>query len=133
MRTVSTSNISRDEIDNLRQFAREHAGSELSQILTVIEDLLDKGADKISLGSVSEELTPNQVAARLNMSRTHVYKLLDRGEILSHTVGRERRIRMSDLQEFEERREQDRRELAERFARQQETRSKAIDEIAELL
>lgn len=133
MRTVSTSNISRDEIDNLRQFAREHAGSELSQILTVIGDLLDKGADKISLGSVSEELTPNQVAARLNMSRTHVYKLLDRGEILSHTVGRERRIRMSDLQEFEERREQDRRELAERFARQQETRSKAIDEIAELL
>lgn len=133
MRTVSTSNISRDEIDNLRQFAREHAGSELSQILTVIEDLLDKGADKISLGSVSEELTPNQVAVRLNMSRTHVYKLLDRGEILSHTVGRERRIRMSDLQEFEERREQDRRELAERFARQQETRSKAIDEIAELL
>ena len=133
MRTVSASNISREEIEHLRQFAREHAGSELSQILTVIEDLVDKGADKISLGGSSEELTPNQVAARLNMSRTHVYKLLDRGEILSHSVGRERRIRMSDLLEFEERREQDRRELAERFARQQETRSKAIDEIAELI
>lgn len=133
MRTVSTSNISRDEIDNLRDFVHKHAGPELTQLLTEIENLLDKGAENISLGGSSDELTPNQVAARLNMSRTHVYKLLDRGEIISHKVGRDRRVRINDLRKFEERRERGRQELAERFANQEATRSNAIDEIAELL
>ena len=65
------------------------------------------------------------------MSRTHLKKLLDRGEILSHPVGGERGIRMSDLLEFERRREQGHRELAARFDSQQETRAKAIDELTE--
>jgi len=67
------------------------------------------------------------------MSRTHLYKLLDRGEIVSHRVGRDRRIRLSDLIDFETQRQSDNRELAERFANQQKTRSGAIDELAELL
>lgn len=78
-------------------------------------------------------LTPNQVAERLGMSRSHLYKLLDRGEIVSHRVGRDRRIRLSDVIAFEAERDHDRRELAERFAKQHETRSGAIDEIADLL
>ena len=67
------------------------------------------------------------------MSRTHLYRLLDRGEIVSHRVGRDRRIRLSDLIGFETQRQRDNRELAERFANQQKTRSGAIDELAELL
>lgn len=133
MRTIPTSNISHDEIERLRRFAQEHAGPELRLLLTEIADLLDNGSEKISVGGTSEELTPNQVAERLNMSRTHVYKLLGRGEIVWHTVGRDRRVRANDLLAFEERRENERRELAQRFAYQQANRSDAIDEIAELL
>ena len=133
MRTIPTSNISHDEIERLRRFAQEHAGPELRLLLTEIADLLDNGSEKISVGGTSEELTPNQVAERLNMSRTHVYKLLGRGEIVWHTVGRDRRVRANDLLAFEERRENARRELTDRFVNQQATRSDALDEIAELL
>lgn len=78
-------------------------------------------------------LTPAHVAERLGLSRSRLDKLLDRGEILSHRVGRGRRIRVRDLVEFERRRQQGRRELTERFANQQKTRAGAIDEIADLL
>lgn len=83
-------------------------------------------------GSGAGGLARPQVATRLGMSRTHLYILLDRGEIVSHRVGRDRRIRVTDLLEFEQRRQQDRRELAERFAKQTQTRNAAIDEIADL-
>jgi excisionase family DNA binding protein len=77
-------------------------------------------------------MTPNQAAERLGMSRSHLYKLLDRGEIMFHRVGRDRRIRVRDLLDFEAQRQRDRRELAERFARQNETRAAVIDELADL-
>lgn len=78
-------------------------------------------------------LTPHQAGERLGISRTHLYKLLDRGEIVSHRVGRDRRIQLGDLIDFENQRQSDNRELAERFASQQKTRSGAIDEVAELV
>ena len=52
---------------------------------------------------------------------------------MSHRVGRDRRIALGDLIAFEERRQRDRRELAERFASQSTTRGGAIDELADLL
>jgi excisionase family DNA binding protein len=67
------------------------------------------------------------------MSRTHLYKLLDRGEIMFHRVGRDRRIRLRDLVAFEAQRDGDRLELAERFAHQHKTAAAATDEIADLL
>lgn len=69
----------------------------------------------------------------LGMSRTHLYKLLDSGEIPCDHVGRDRRIRVHDLLDFEARRMRDRRELAQRFATQRKTRAGAIDEVADLL
>ncbi len=78
-------------------------------------------------------LTPSQAAERLGMSRTHLYKLLNRGEIMSYRVGRDRRIEVKDLAAFELQRQRDRRELAERFATQQQTLSRAIDEVANSL
>ena len=133
LRRVATSNISRVEIEQLRQFRRDHAGTALGQILTAIADLLDEGAEEISFEGTTEGLTPSQIAARVKMSRTHVYKLLERGEIQSHAVGHELRIRRSELLEFESRLVQDRREFAERCATQQVTRTQAIDELTELL
>lgn len=103
------------------------ASPEFRELLLAVRQMLQPGEDETT------ELTPSQAAARLGMSRTHLYKLLDRGEIPFHRVGRDRRIRMSDLCAFEEQRQRDSRELAERFARQNETRNGTIDEIAELL
>lgn len=88
---------------------------------------------KLAVIDRNETLTPNEAAKRLGMSRTHFYKLLDRGEIPFDRVGRDRRIRVHDLLDFESRRELDRRELAQRFASQQNTRARAVDEVADLL
>ena len=114
------------------QFALSEIGPELRDVLLGVVHCILAGEDFVTVdGSV--DLTPSQVAERLGMSRTHLYKLLDRGEILSHRVGRERRINASDVLAFEQQRDRGRRELAERFAKQHEARAAVIDEIAELL
>ena len=76
------------------------------------------------------DYTPAQVAQRLQVSRTHLYKLLDSGQIPSHRVGRDRRVSGRDIAAFERRRQEERRALAERFARAETIRRGAVDELA---
>ena len=101
-------------------------------VIHALVDLRRAGAEVVAFGA-TQTFTPNEAAERLGMSRTHLYKLLDRGEIGFDRVGRDRRIPFSELAKFEERRQRDRRELAQRFAHQQQTRAAAIDELADLL
>jgi len=132
MRDLGTANIPAEELDELERYARTSAGPELRDLLLSLSRCIRDGAT-ITVADDSTALTPNQAAERLGMSRTHLYKLLDRGEIPFHRVGRDRRIRLPDLADFEARRQRDRRELAERFANQHRTRAEAIDDIADLL
>jgi len=132
MQTLETANIPVEQLDELEKFALTSAGPELRDVLLSISHCVRAG-DELAVVDGSPVLTPKQAAERLGMSRTHLYKLLDRGEIVFHRVGRDRRIRLRDLVDFEEQRQRDRRELAERFAHRQQTRSAAIDEIADLL
>ncbi len=132
MQTIDTANIPADQLDALEQYARTTAGSELRDVLLALSRCVRDGAEFAVIDG-SAVLTPQQCADRLGMSRTHLYKLLDRGEIVSDRVGRDRRIRLSDLLEFESQRQRDRLELAERFAHQRTTRNGAIEEIADAL
>lgn len=132
MRTLETSNIPFDQLALLEQFAKTEAGPQLRDVLFSLSRCVREG-DELVVIDGSATVTPNQAADRLGMSRTHLYKLLDRGEIMFHRVGRDRRIRVSDLIDFETQRQHDRRELAERFAHQNATRDAAIDELADLL
>jgi excisionase family DNA binding protein len=132
MKTLETSKIPAEQLDALEQFALSEAGPELRDVLLSLSRCVREG-DEVVVIDGSQTVTPNQAAERLGMSRTHLYKLLDRGEIVFHRVGRDRRIRVHDLIEFEEQRQRDRRELAERFAHQRKTTSDATDEIAHLL
>jgi excisionase family DNA binding protein len=123
-----------DKLDELDELAQSDASPELRDLLLSLNRCLRDGDKVIAVSDVdSATLTPRQVAERLGMSRTHLYKLLDRGEILFHRVGRDRRIYLRDLISFEAQRQSDRRELAERFANQQQTAAAADDEIAALL
>ncbi|MBK7820102.1 MAG: helix-turn-helix domain-containing protein [Tessaracoccus sp.] len=131
MQTLTTRNIPTEQLDALEQYATA-APVELRELLLSLGRCVRDG-DEIVVIDDSQTLTPNQAAERLGMSRGHLYKLLDRGEIPFHRVGRDRRIRVHDIVEFEEQRQRDRRELAERFAHQQQTATAADDEIADLL
>lgn len=132
MQTIETSHITPAELDILDRFAEgDHVGPELRDVLLALSGSVRAGA---ALAIFDEgDLTPAEAAARLGMSRTHLYKLLDRGEIVFHRVGRDRRIRVQDLLTFEHRRQEGRRELAERFARLDGDRADAVREIADLL
>lgn len=132
MKTIDTASIPSDQLEALERYARTSAGPELRDVLLAVSHCAREGVEFAIVDDMAV-LTPSQAAERLGMSRTHLYKLLDRGEIVSHRVGRDRRIRMRDLIAFDEQRQRDRRELAERFATQQRTRAGAIDEIADLL
>jgi excisionase family DNA binding protein len=132
MKTFETAKIPSEQLDALEQFALSKAGPELRAVLMSLSHCVRED-DALVVSGGSETVTPNQAAERLGMSRTHLYKLLDNGEIASHRVGRDRRIRLRDLALFESQRDSDRRELAERFAHQRTTVSGAIDEISDLL
>jgi excisionase family DNA binding protein len=133
MQTIQTSSVPVEQLKALAQFAQNAAGPELRDVLLSVSRCISEGADLAVVEAPSVTLTPAEAAERLGMSRTHLYKLLDRGEVVSHRVGRDRRIRVADLVVFEEQRQSDRRELAERFAKQRPTRDSAIDEVADLL
>jgi excisionase family DNA binding protein len=132
MKTLPTDGIPAEQIDVLDEFAATGVGPEMRDLLQSVIHCLRAGDD---LAAISPEMDfrPSQAAERLGMSRTHLYKLLDQGEIMFHRVGRDRRIKLRDLVAFEERRQRDRRELAERFASQGQTHGGAIDELADLL
>ncbi|MFY0614429.1 MAG: helix-turn-helix domain-containing protein [Hyphomicrobiaceae bacterium] len=49
---------------------------------------------------LDHELTTVQAAAFLNVSRPHVIKLIERGELACHMVGTHRRIRLDELIKF---------------------------------
>jgi excisionase family DNA binding protein len=132
MQTFETANIPSEQLDALEHFAQSKVGPELRAALLSLSRCA-READELIVSGDSETVTPNQAAERLGMSRTHLYKLLDRGEIVFHRVGRDRRIRSRDLLAFEAQRDGDRRELAERFAHQHETAAATTDEIADLL
>ena len=79
---------------------------------------------------VAADYTPAQVMQRLRMSRTHLYKLLDSGQIPSHRVGRDRRVSGRDVITFVKCRQEERRALAERFAGAEAIRRGAVDELS---
>lgn len=120
------------DLQELDQFTKTLPAGELRDLLTSLAELIQDG-DAATFIRNNKDYTPSYVAQQLGMSRTHLYKLLDSGEIPSHRVGRDRRIAGRDIAAFEAQRQRERRALAERFANAESIRSAAIDELADEL
>ena len=85
--------------------------------LKVIVDALARG-QTITVVPHDKELTTQAAAGLLHISRPHLIKLLDAGELPFHRVGTHRRIRIDDALAYRERRDQ--------------ARNTALDELAQV-
>lgn len=85
-------------------------------VYEVVEDLLsfmDHGI-RVELLPTHTQLTTQEAADVLGVSRPHLIKLLDNGMIPHYMVGKHRRIRLDELLVYKDRRDSERREALDR-------------------
>ncbi|CRM21632.1 helix-turn-helix domain-containing protein [Pseudomonas sp. 24 R 17] len=88
--------------------------------LRLLVDILGELAigNAVKVVSVHAELTSQEAADLLNVSRPHLVKMLEEGAIPFTKTGRHRRIRFSDLMAFKQRRDQESQDAMEELVRQ---------------
>jgi excisionase family DNA binding protein len=93
---------------------------EIFDVLRKVVSILKKG-DSVSIVPVHQELTTQQAALLLNVSRPHLISLLDANAIPYTKTGKHRRIRYIDLVDYKAERDRKRRaELADLTRRAEE-------------
>jgi excisionase family DNA binding protein len=78
--------------------------SALCLLVDILAELADGNAVKVV--PIHAELTTQEAADLLNVSRPHLVKLLEDGSLLFHKTGKHRRVRFADLMSFKEQRDQ---------------------------
>jgi excisionase family DNA binding protein len=131
LETVAAVQVERSELDRLDAVVAEiGTQSQLGSALSMLADNVRKGSDVLVAGK-EESLTPAAAAKTLGMSRTHLYTVMDAGDLPFVRVGRDRRIAASDLIAFSHGREHDRARLAERFAHAASNRAALVQSLAD--
>jgi excisionase family DNA binding protein len=71
--------------------------------MDILAELAEGNAVKVV--PVHAELTTQEAADLLNVSRPHLIKLLESGELSYHKTGKHRRVRFADLMDYKTRRD----------------------------
>lgn len=89
-----------------------------ARAVELIVRLLDSMSHRVPVSIIPHEaeLTTQQAADYLNVSRPYLVGLLDRGEIDHRVVGRHRRVRFGDLLAYERKSRESRRDAMNRMA-----------------
>jgi excisionase family DNA binding protein len=91
--------------DGLETSVSDAAFAVLAEILPALE----ARRQTITILPTTSELSPNQAADLLNVSRPYLMKLLKQGDIPYLKVGSHHRIRLDDLQQYQAQRDAQRR------------------------
>lgn len=91
----------------------------LFKILRYAAGMLVRG-ERITLAPVTKDISTQEAADLLGVSRPHLIKLLDTGEIPFTKNGRNRRVRFGDVNGYRKKRDAERRERLRDLIRQSE-------------
>ena len=78
--------------------------SALSLLVDILAELAD--GNTVQVVPIHAELTTQEAADMLNVSRPHLIKLLENNEIPYHRTGKHRRVKFGDLMQYKESRQQ---------------------------
>jgi excisionase family DNA binding protein len=84
-------------------------------LVRIVDDLADGKA--VSLTSAAQEMTTQEAASFLGVSRQFLVRLLDEGKIVFHRVGTHRRVYLQDLISFRKARDRRRHDAVKQMAR----------------
>ncbi|WP_324188743.1 helix-turn-helix domain-containing protein [Nocardia flavorosea] len=134
IREVSATGAPAEQLAALQSLIDTLGPSDLREALRMVTDSVASGDGvHVAVFGDTATCTPADAATRLGMSRTHLYKLLDKGVLPYHNVGRDRRLYVKDVFDFAAARDRDRHELAERFARMDQDNNAALEELMDEL
>ncbi|MGM8930103.1 helix-turn-helix domain-containing protein [Salinicola halophyticus] len=93
------------ETQQIQIFDQDHQPHALelpSSALRLLVDILGELGDgnAVKLVPVHAELTTQEAADLLNVSRPHLVKLLETGQIPFHRAGKHRRVRFSEIMDY---------------------------------
>lgn len=129
--TLVAASVAQEELQQVEHLVQDlPQGSSLAVMLQNIVDAAHRGID-VSVFTADRELTPNDAADLLRMSRGHLTKLMDQGIIAFHRVGSHRRLRMDDLMDYIQRQEQARAFVAHAAGTTTHVQQTVMDEAAQ--
>lgn len=129
---LSAETVSKEELDLTIQFAASlPEGSAVAVMLQNVVDAMKRGEDVSFLAS-ADELSPNEAAGLLNISRPHLLKVMKRGLITYRMVGTNYRIAVPDLLDYIERNEQGNAYMQELLATRAHSNTRVRDRAAAL-
>ncbi|MFC6697035.1 helix-turn-helix domain-containing protein [Nocardioides daphniae] len=129
MKTLDASTVHADDLDRLEDTLKTmQPDSELAFFLAALAAAVRDGSDIIA-GREADLVTPAQAAKLLGISRVHLYKVMDAGDIPFVQVGRDRRLALGDVKTLLNERNAASKELAERLARTSDARAAALDSL----
>ena len=108
--------VAPNEVEQITQAVKElPEQSPLREFIAGLLDAVSRGVG-VSLVEQDKELSPNDVASLLQVSRPHVMKMIHTGELPASLTGTHYRVMYSDFRNFADRRDRASKRVAEVIA-----------------